>query len=588
MGEPVTQEVLMASLVSFGRVGRGLLPLILAGVVAGCGSGEEVSAPPSSAPPTTTIPATVEPASLDLDNLTSIDTSAIIAGFLPEVTEDDIEVVEGDSGTSYRYVFPTRELTDGVTVDLTAHWNPVEGGRQPSLEWALTGDASSPTDFAFVASIPKLFGDTVDDMVFDPQPTEIIDADVVSRWDVDATTKRIVSAVSSRLIHEGDPSAVIMIILDHLNTQRAHAELTACNGPFRSAEAITQCYLAVVAQNTQTFGPQSCDVLQRMANATTADNEFQDPVGFSAACRAVIQLSTTGTSGGCMKADNESGEMARCLLLVGRLLLGQCPVDNSLERQICVYESAVALNMETGCNWLDQIGNAEMADDCRATITKDPSYCARTDDAALRASCCETFRGTDSYGTCIGEAQNSTTTVATEADTTTTSHAATTTVTDDTTTTEAGDEDGPPAIPPGVYTGSFDARIMADVISQDSGVPEINTMTIGIDAEGLVSGHLHVHQEGLFMGCPGAMSDWVGTVDPGQIIGPRLPLTVIATTKTMETVPFHATWADAQCLTSPEIEYNQGPLSLVFDTIQGGSLRGVAEDYVPFELQLVP
>ncbi len=113
-------------------------------------------------------------------------------------------------------------------------------------------------------------------------------------------------------------------------------------------------------------------------------------------------------------------------------------------------------------------------------------------------------------------------------------------------------------------------------------------MTIGIDGEGLVSGHLHVHQEGLFLGCTGAMSDWVGTVDPGQIIGPRLPLTVTAMTKTMETSPFYATWADAQCLTSPEIEYNQGPLSLVFDTIQGGSLSGVAQDYVPFELQLVP
>jgi hypothetical protein len=84
------------------------------------------------------------------------------------------------------------------------------------------------------------------------------------------------------------------------------------------------------------------------------------------------------------------------------------------------------------------------------------------------------------------------------------------------------------------------------------------------------------------------MSDWVGTVNPGQIIGPRLPPTVIATTKTKKAVLLYATWADAQCLTSPEIEYNQGPLSLVFDTIQGGSLSGVAEDYVPFELQLVP
>jgi len=112
--------------------------------------------------------------------------------------------------------------------------------------------------------------------------------------------------------------------------------------------------------------------------------------------------------------------------------------------------------------------------------------------------------------------------------------------------------------------------------------------TIGVDAEGLVSGDLHVHQEGLFMGCTGSLSDWAGIIDPGLIIGPHLPLTVTATVNTMETSPYYATWANAQCLTSPAIEYNQGLLPLVFDTVNGGTLSGIAEDYVPFELQLVP
>jgi hypothetical protein len=51
-------------------------------------------------------------------------------------------------------------------------------------------------------------------------------------------------------------------------------------------------------------------------------------------------------------------------------------------------------------------------------------------------------RGTDMHGTCLGEAQDSTTTMATGTDATTTSKSATTAVTDDMTTTEASDEDG--------------------------------------------------------------------------------------------------------------------------------------------------
>jgi hypothetical protein len=260
----------MASLVSFGRVGRGLLPLLLVGVITGCGSGEEVSAPPTSSPPTTTIPATAEPASLEFDNLSSIDTSAIIAGFLPEITEDDIEVIKGESGASYRYVFPTRDLADGVSVDLVALWSPVDGGLQPSVEWTLTGDESSPSEVAFFASIPKLFGETVDDMTFDPQPAEIIDADVVARWDVQLSAHATVHALSSRMVAADDPSDIMMMIVDHVNTQRAHAELTACYAPFRRTDAIAQCYLAVVAQNAQSFNERSCDAIGRMVYSLAA------------------------------------------------------------------------------------------------------------------------------------------------------------------------------------------------------------------------------------------------------------------------------------------------------------------------------
>jgi hypothetical protein len=315
--------------------------------------------------------------------------------------------------------------------------------------------------------------------------------------------------------------------------------------------------------------------------AATTSHDSVVP-GISSACKSVLQLATTGTPGAFenVTASGASGDYWNCVHWVSKLLLDACPVDRSLEGQFCAYEGAVALNTARGCDWIEELGNTEMPNDCRAALTNDPSYCSTTDDAALRTSCCETFRGTNDYNTCIGDSQG-TTTVA--QDSTTTS------VAQDTTTTEPGEEDGPPAIPAGIYTGSFDAQTMAEVNAHDFGVPEINTMTVTIDDDGLISGDLAVHQEGPFQGCPGAMSDWVGTIDSGQIVGPDLPVTTIFTVQTVEAVPFDAgTWNNSRCLPTPEMYYEEGSIPFVFNKIHSGTLSGEAGDYVPFELQLVP
>ncbi|MCL1587420.1 MAG: hypothetical protein M3092_03305, partial [Actinomycetia bacterium] len=179
----------------------------------------------------------------------------------------------------------------------------------------------------------------------------------------------------------------------------------------------------------------------------------------------------------------------------------------STGREICIYEAAVATNYCRYCNHLDLLAGPDMANDCRATISGNPSYCARTDDAALRASCCEVFRGTNAFDTCLGTPDATTTTVALETTTTAGDDTTTTATPADLTTTEPGDEDLPPAIPSGVYTGPFDQRILVDIIAQDFGKPDINTFTVTVDDDGLISGDLAVHQKGLFMGCTGAGSD---------------------------------------------------------------------------------
>ena len=278
-----------------------------------------------------------------------------------------------------------------------------------------------------------------------------------------------------------------------------------------------------------------------------------------------------------------------CKGLVWNVFEGPCWSLASIEREICIYAAAVATNDGRYCNHLDLLAGPDMANDCRATISEDPSYCARTADADLRASCCEIFRGTDAFDGCLGTPDSTATTVTMDTTTTLDEDTTTTTTPEETTTTEPGDEDLPPAIPAGVYTGSFDQRILIDVMAMDFGKPDINTFTVTIDEGGLVSGELAVHQEGLFMGCTGAESDWTGTIDSGQIIGPTLPHTVTATLQVMDADPFDAgTWNNAQCVWPPVVYTEQSSLPLEFETIQDGLLTGLAGNYVPFELELVP
>ncbi len=572
----------MASLVNFGRLGRGLLLVALVGVIAGCGSDDGVSAPSSE--PSVTV---VVDAGLGVDEFGIMDSSMFTDSFYPEITEDDIEVIEGDAGTSYRYVFPTREFSDSVSFDLEARWDRVGGGYESSLTWGLTGDETSPSDFVFVASIPKSFAETVDDIVFDPEPTRVIDPDPILEWEVDLSglVQRRITASSEAGFDAGESSALGMLaifdILVKANAIRVNAELDACGGRLtQSAEMLGQCYLNVVVANPGAFGDHDCDVMELLSGG-----RGDDYPGLSAACRTIVDLNKGSSGSVCVKeADGE--ELEACREAMWSLLSGGCPTGNTLEYQVCVYEAAVAADREYGCESLDLLGNPEMGNDCRAVVTRNYLYCARTEDPELRASCCENFRGTDDYDICL----NSIGEDATGDDTTATTDEETITADiEESTTTEPIEEDPLPAIPAGVYTGSFDQRILVDVMAMDFGKPDINTFTVTVDDDGLIGGDLAVHQKGLFMGCTGAESDWTGTIDSGQIIGPALPHTVTATLHVMDADPFDAgSWDNAQCVWPPAVSTEQSSLPLAFETIQDGLLTGLAGDYVPFELELVP
>lgn len=575
------------------RMGWSILLVSIAAVIAGCGSDGDLSTPASDLS-TTAVAEAGWLAGLEVDEYGVIDSSAITAAFLPEITAGDIEIIEGETGTSYRYVFPMRELSDGVSFDLETRWDPVDGGFQSSVTWNLTGVEATPPDFAFVVSLPKSFAETVDDIVFDPPPDQVIAADPIVRFDYDASRPPTISAISDTLMSwnraGGDVSDVPVIMLNGLNDLRIHSELSACARLVPDASILTPevspvtlmlpCYLQVVASNASTFGGESCAHLGEMIGT------WGDSAAFVYSCESVVQLATGGSAAaGCDRAPTPS-QREECLSVMWGLLAGDCPVGDPVEQQICVYEAAVAVSDEGRCDLVGHLGSPEMANDCRAAITKDPSWCAKTADPGLRASCCENFRGTDEYDTCLASIGEG----AIGDDTTTTADEETnTTAADESTTTEPAEEDPPPAIPAGTYTGSFDQALLIDLLSYDFGKPETNTVTVTVDDEGIISGDIVVHQEGVFLGCPGAVDHWIGTVDAGQRIGSELPQIVTVTVQSSGFVSFDAgTWDNSQCLVPPVPYSDGGSMGLSFDRIVDDLLTGAADDYMPFELRLIP
>ncbi|MCL1588285.1 MAG: hypothetical protein M3092_07685, partial [Actinomycetia bacterium] len=209
----------MASSVDFGRVGRGLLLLVLVGVIAGCGGSGGTENAGSSLDPTA-VQATAD----------TVSAKEITADFLPNMTPDDIEIIEGPDGTSYRHVFAAREFTEGATFAIEARWDPADGGLQPSLTWTLEGEPSDEGTFPFVVDIPKSFAATVDDVSFDPAPDEIIDADPVVQFNIDVTRQyhKNIRLISNALITSSDPAEAILTIASKLDDLRVFSQFTAC------------------------------------------------------------------------------------------------------------------------------------------------------------------------------------------------------------------------------------------------------------------------------------------------------------------------------------------------------------------------
>ncbi len=319
--------------------------------------------------------------------------------FYPEITEDDIEVIEGDGGPSYRYVFPVRELSDGVSLHMAARWDPVGDGYQPSVIWGLAGDESSPSDFAFVGSLPKSFAETVDDITFDPPPDEVINPDAVTVQVVDTRQPVVIKAVSHdpvATLDAGDPLEMLTAMAQRLNDIRVQAEVTACSKYANTPMVLQVCVLDVTAKHPDAFGGNPCGTLTDELNATLYASDAW--ASFTAACENVVDTVKTGAAAKCPSTLSPD-EFNACQETMLLWLVTRCNSSaRGIDLQICAYDAVVAVGDEWRC---DILASADMAWDCHAAVSKWPGWCAKIDDPAHAASCCENFKGTDQYDACL-------------------------------------------------------------------------------------------------------------------------------------------------------------------------------------------
>ena len=147
------------------RLGVSLLTVATLLFIA-CGGGGDGDETPTTAPPTSTpIPSAEQP----LQNLESFEATV-------DITDDD-----GDGGAErVAYVLPTTEVADGLFLERRLEYERTDDGFFGTIVLAFDGDASG---YEHIERIPKSLAESVDDLEFSIEPTEVVDADPVVRWE---------------------------------------------------------------------------------------------------------------------------------------------------------------------------------------------------------------------------------------------------------------------------------------------------------------------------------------------------------------------------------------------------------------------
>jgi len=392
---------------------KGVIGLIIgAMLVAGCGSGDAATETFAGAEDASATARQAEvSADLDLD----FDPAAIVALLPPAPSLDRFEVFETDEGPLYAYAFPTQQLNDGVALDLTALWQQSSSAVTPVLEWTLTGGDSSPSDYDFVASLPKSWASHTDDIIFPDAPDEIIETDPVFRWVVDLSDgkDRVLSIVLPALVDPTFADDILPILLGATEALNLHHSIQICRDSVTvDTEWANSCFLSVIALNPNFFDPAVC----RAMFSLDPGQESAAVAPYRQACNVMVGLSDPNSNVSCDTAGDPT-DVERCRMVTFHALAQSCEYLSGFDEQICLYDAVAASGDLVACG---QLADPAMANDCRATVSNDPSYCAAIEDEEQRLSCCSVFAGTDQREACAGDASVAAEDTATSTTTTTT------------------------------------------------------------------------------------------------------------------------------------------------------------------------
>ena len=341
---------------------------------------------------------------VDLSSLESVDYAAIAASIPPPVDPERIQQT-GDNGAglpaTLTYEFEPEEIAPGVFVDTTASWALSETAIQPTLSWEFRNEGGRTDPLEFTVDIPKEFASSVDEIVFNVPPTEIIEADPVFRWllVMDNVMRGRIDANSLRLMAISEPDNTLALLegfqkqLVLINLRR---QFQSCQRASGNELDKSICSMTVILQNREHFNLSICDTFGHI----TDEGDKAVNVVFANACRNLLQPVDDNLH--CdFKEKTDRNYRNACLTLTRSVLATSCEGLTGVERNLCLYDVAVHVKDLRGCTIIE---DADMAQDCRAQLSGDPAYCAEIADAARHGACCAIFQADAArYAACMGE-----------------------------------------------------------------------------------------------------------------------------------------------------------------------------------------
>jgi len=277
------------------------------------------------------------------------------------------------------YHYPDQQIETDVVLESNLLYSPAAFPEQPDLEGyykslylILVNQSQEEKHVRFTYEVPKDFAVYVSELVFIPEPAEIVNPDVVVLYDI------VLPALPASSVDEAEAEAntiwIMGTIVEPLVTYVAAKEkarddafkqmMEMCKSlPYEKRGA---CYLSLVSDFKDKLKPKEMETIcTQETNGTTRRM-----------CFSVIKDS----AGECDKISNAK-EVQVCK---GFYVNYKCKGLDGGELQACLKDKAIANKAPLGCKGLD---DADVRNECYAKASRKSRYCARINNDARRKSC---------------------------------------------------------------------------------------------------------------------------------------------------------------------------------------------------------